>query len=280
MCGEPAQIVHRTAGYHQAHEAARYPLSTVGRGADVQGTIDMAEIPRTTLNNAVKIPQLGFGTYQVPPQQTAEVVTVALHTGYRHVDTAALYANEREVGQAIARSGLPRREVFVTTKLGNPNHGYDSALRAFDRSLRLLDLEVLDLYLIHWPQPRRDRYVETWRALEKLYADGRVRAIGVSNFQVGHLERLLAETDVVPAVNQVELSPYITQEPLRRFHQQHGIATESWSPLARGGRLLREPLLVSLAKKYGKSPAPGGASLAYPERLDRDTEIGDARTHR
>ncbi len=215
----------------------------------------MADLPVITLNNSVEIPQLGFGVFQVPPGQTAHVVTIALQSGYRHVDTASLYANEQGVGAAVAASGISPDELFVTTKLGNPDQGYEATLRAFDKSAGLLGLDVVNLYLIHWPQPRRGRYVETWRAFEKLYAGGRIRAIGVSNFQITHLQRLLDETDIVPAVNQIELSPYLTQVPLRAFHERHGIATESWSPLAKGGRLLRDPLITSLAEKYGKSPA-------------------------
>jgi 2,5-diketo-D-gluconate reductase A len=214
----------------------------------------MADVPSTTLNHGVQIPQLGFGVFQVPPEQTAEVVAHALGAGYRHIDTAALYRNEQGVGEAVARSGLPRDEVFVTTKLGNPDQGYDETMRAFDRSVDRLGLDTVDLYLIHWPLPARDRYVDTWRAFEKLHADGRIRAIGVSNFQIPHLERLFDETDVVPAVNQIELHPYLVQTPLRQFHARHGIATEAWSPIAQGA-VLDDPVITGLAQKYAKSPA-------------------------
>ncbi|MGW4488893.1 aldo/keto reductase [Amycolatopsis sp. NPDC004368] len=214
----------------------------------------MANPPLLTLNNSVTIPQLGFGVYQVRAAQAEKVIGTAIEAGYRSIDTAAMYGNEAEVGAAIRASGLPRDEFFVTTKLWNDQHGYDNALRAFDRSAAELGLEQVDLFLIHWPQPRRDRFVETWRALERLYADGRVRAIGVSNFGITHLRRLLDETDVVPAVNQVELHPWLQQLPLRTFHAEHGIATEAWSPLSRG-RLLGDRVITSLAAKYGKSPA-------------------------
>ncbi|MBB2911386.1 diketogulonate reductase-like aldo/keto reductase [Streptosporangium becharense] len=208
----------------------------------------------TTLNNGVSIPQLGFGVFQVPPEETVQVVTTALEAGYRSIDTAKIYGNEREVGQALAASGLPREEVFVTTKVWNSDQGYDSTLAAFDESMEKLGLERLDLYLIHWPAPGRDLYADTWKALEKLLADGRVRAIGVSNFQPAHLTRLIEEGGVVPAVNQIELHPNLQQAELREFHARHGIVTEAWSPLAKGD-VLDDPVLVSLAERYGKTPA-------------------------
>jgi 2,5-diketo-D-gluconate reductase A len=215
----------------------------------------MPHVPTLTLNTGAEIPQLGFGVYQVPPRETVEAVTTALAAGYRSIDTAALYGNEREVGEAIAASGVPREELFVTTKLWNDRQGRDEALRAFDESLGLLGLEYLDLYLIHWPAPTADRYVETWRGLEELAASGRARAIGVSNFHVSHLRRVLAETDTVPALNQVELHPLLQQAELRRFHAEHGILTEAWGPLARGGELLSDPILTALAERHGKTPA-------------------------
>ncbi len=207
-----------------------------------------------TLNNNVQIPQLGFGVFQVPPDDTERVVSLALETGYRSIDTAAAYHNEQGVGKAIASCGLTRDEVFVTTKLWNADHGYDQALRAFDTSARQLGLDTVDLYLIHWPVPSADRYVETWRALEKLAADGRVRAIGVSNFTGEHLRRLVAETGTVPAVNQIELHPYFPQTELRTLHAEHGIATEAWSPLAQGA-VLSDATITRLAKRYGVTPA-------------------------
>jgi 2,5-diketo-D-gluconate reductase A len=207
------------------------------------------------LNNGVSMPQLGFGVFQVPNDETEAAVTTALEVGYRSIDTAAAYGNEAGVGAAIAKSGIPRNELFVTTKLWNSEHGYDSTMRAFDKSLDLLGIDQLDLYLIHWPRPRIDKYVETWRAFEKLLADGRTRAIGVSNFQPAHLRRVIDETGTVPAVNQIELHPYLTQNELRDVHARHNIATEAWSPLAKGGDLLTEPLITGLAQKYGRTAA-------------------------
>jgi diketogulonate reductase-like aldo/keto reductase len=215
----------------------------------------MTDQPTVPLNNGVAIPQLGFGVFKVPPAETAQIVKQALSAGYRHIDTAAMYGNEAGVGQAIAESGIPRDELFVTTKLNNDAHGTDEALRAFEDSRRKLGLDVVDLYLIHWPLPSQDRYVETWRALEKLRDDGVVRAIGVSNFHPAHLQRLLDETGTVPALNQIELHPYLTQEALRGFDAEHGIATEAWSPLARGGTLLRDHVVTSIAEKHGRTPA-------------------------
>jgi diketogulonate reductase-like aldo/keto reductase len=209
-----------------------------------------------TLNNGVQIPQLGFGVFQVPPDEVYEPVKTAIQAGYRLIDTAAAYRNEEGVGRAIADAGVPRDELFLTTKLWNSDQGYDSTLWAFDASVRKLGVDVLDLYLIHWPRPKYDQYVDTYKALEKLYADGRVRAIGVSNFQPGHLERLFAETTVVPAVNQIELHPRLTQEPLRALHAEHAIATEAWSPIGGGkSNLLDDPTVVALAKEKDRSPA-------------------------
>jgi 2,5-diketo-D-gluconate reductase A len=214
----------------------------------------MRGVSTITLNNNVRIPQLGFGTFQLSPRDTERVVSTALEAGYRSIDTAAAYHNEKGVGKAIASSGLSRDEIFVTTKLWNADHGYDRALRAFEASARRLGLDTVDLYLIHWPVPSADRYVETWKALEKLAADGRVRAIGVSNFAVEHLQRLFAETGTVPAVNQIELHPYFAQTELREFHAQHGIATEAWSPLAQGAAL-SDRTIVRIADRYGVTPA-------------------------
>lgn len=214
----------------------------------------MSNVPTTPLNNGVRIPQLGFGVFQVPPQDVERAVTTALEAGYRSIDTAAAYRNEEGVGRAIAASGLPRDEVFVTTKLWNSDHGYDEALRAFDASVGRLGLDTVDLYLIHWPVPSRDRYVETWKALEKLAADGRVRAVGVSNFTIETLQRIFAETGTVPAVNQIELHPHFQQRDLRAVHAEHGIATEAWSPLAQGG-VLSEPTVTRIAEAHGVTPA-------------------------
>src|SRR5262249_50251273 len=206
-------------------------------------------------------------------------VAEALRTGYRSIDTAAMYGNEPGVGRAVAASGVPRDQIFVTTKLNNPDHGYDQALRAYDASLARLRSDYADLYLIHWPLPRQNRYVDTWKALEKIYADGRVRAIGVSNFQVAHLQRLRDETDVMPALNQIELHLYLSQAELRAYHAEHGIATEAWSPLAKGGALLRDPVITALAAKYGRTPAQvvirWHIQVARPVAADRVAETSD-----
>lgn len=214
----------------------------------------MSKIPQLKLNDGVEIPQLGFGVFQVPPPETAEAVALAFEAGYRHIDTAAAYRNEEGVGKAIAAAGIPRDDLFITTKLWNAEQGYDTTLRAFDVSAQKLGLDVVDLYLIHWPTPAHDRYVPTWRAFERLLADGRVRSIGVSNFQPAHLRRLFDETDVVPSVNQVELHPHLQQAELRAFHAEHGIATEAWSPLAQGA-VLDAPVITAIADAHDKTPA-------------------------
>jgi diketogulonate reductase-like aldo/keto reductase len=205
----------------------------------------MASIPAVTLNDGVEIPQLGFGVFQVPPEDTQRIVEDALAVGYRHIDTAAAYGNEEGVGAAIAASGLDRKEVFVTTKLWNTEQGYDSTLRALDKSLRRLGLERVDLYLIHWPMPTEDHYLETWHAFERIQEDGLARSIGVSNFRVEDLERLKEEAPHQPTVNQVELHPRLQQAELRAWHGDHGIATEAWSPLAQG-ELLSDRTLIAI----------------------------------
>jgi diketogulonate reductase-like aldo/keto reductase len=207
------------------------------------------------LNNGVEMPQLGFGVWQVPDAEATPAVAEALKAGYRSIDTAAIYGNERGTGEAIAQSGVHRDEVFVTTKLWNSDQGHDATLRAFDESLRKLKLDVLDLYLIHWPTPARDLYVDTWKAFVELQKEGRVRAIGVSNFQPAHLRRLIDETGVVPAVNQIELHPYLQQADLRAFHAEHGIQTEAWSPLGQGGELLGDPVVTEIAARHRRSAA-------------------------
>jgi len=212
------------------------------------------QVPQVLLDNGVKVPQLGFGVFRVADDATERAVLTAIECGYRSIDTAALYGNESGVGPAVTACGLPREELFVTTKLWNDDQGYDSAVRAFEASLHRLGLDYVDLYLIHWPKPARDRYVETWRAFEKLYADDRVRAIGVSNFQIAHLQRLLGETHIAPAVNQVELHPQLQQEPLRRFHAETHIATEAWGPLGQG-TALADPVIAELAASHGRTPA-------------------------
>jgi len=212
-------------------------------------------VPNLTLNNGVEIPQLGFGVFKVPAGSTKDVVLRALETGYRHIDTAKLYGNEAAVGAAVRESGLDRDSVFVTSKVWNDDQGYDATMRAFDASMDRLGFDVLDLYLIHWPVPRQDRYVDTWRALEQLYRDGRVRAVGVSNFNADHLHRLVDETDLVPAINQVELHPYLQQAELRKANESLGIATEAWGPIARGGELLTDEVITRIADKHGRTPA-------------------------
>ncbi|MFE6746229.1 aldo/keto reductase [Kitasatospora purpeofusca] len=217
-------------------------------------SVNTPAIPTVTLNNGVEIPQLGFGVFQVPDDATTAAVAAALEAGYRSIDTAAIYGNEAGVGRALAASGLPREELFVTTKLWNADQGYDATLRAFDASLDKLGLEQLDLYLIHWPTPARDLYLDSWRAVERLAAEGRIRAAGVSNFQPAHLRRLLDHSELVPAVNQVELHPGLQQAELRAFHAEHGITTEAWSPLAQGA-VLDDPAVTAIAARTGKSPA-------------------------
>ncbi|MFD4899288.1 aldo/keto reductase [Streptomyces sp. NPDC058411] len=214
----------------------------------------MSTVPTVTLNNGVTIPQLGFGVFQVPDDETTAAVASALEAGYRSIDTAAVYGNEAGVGRALAESGLARDELFITTKLWNADQGYDATLAAFDTSLAKLGLDHVDLYLIHWPTPARDLYTDTWRALEKLLADGRIRAAGVSNFQPAHLRRLAAESSLIPAVNQIELHPGLQQSELRAVHAEYGIATEAWSPLAQGA-LLNEEAIVAVAERHGKTPA-------------------------
>lgn len=211
-------------------------------------------VPPVELNNGVTIPQLGFGVFQVPDDETAAAVGHALEAGYRAIDTAAIYGNEQGVGRALAESGLAREDVFVTTKLWNADQGYDATLRAFDASLERLGLDHVDLYLIHWPTPAHDLYPESWRALTRLAAEGRIRAAGVSNFQPTHLQRLLDEGDLVPAVNQIELHPGLQQAELRAFHAEHGIATQAWSPLAQGA-VLDDPAITAIARRLDRSPA-------------------------
>ena len=215
----------------------------------------MATVPTIRLNNGVEIPQLGFGVYQVPPEDTADAVATALEIGYRHIDTAEMYGNEKGVGEAVARSGIDRGEVFVTSKLNNGFHRRDDALRAFDQSLGDLGFDHLDLFLIHWPLPGIDvDYIETWKAMEEIYASGRARSIGVSNFQAHHLRSLFSETQVRPAVNQIEVHPYLAQEELRAFDADHEIVTEAWSPIAQG-KVLDDPVVLRVAERYSRTPA-------------------------
>nr|WTA00708.1 aldo/keto reductase [Streptomyces sp. NBC_00857] len=201
------------------------------------------------------MPQLGFGVWQVPDDEATQAVSTALEAGYRSIDTAAIYGNEEGTGKALATSGIAREDLFVTTKLWNGEQGYDSTLRAFDTSLEKLGLDYVDLYLIHWPMPEADTYVDTYKAFEKILADGRTKTIGVSNFLPAHLERLIGETSVVPAINQIELHPQLQQAESRAFHAEHGILTEAWSPLGQGKGLLDVPTVVAIARKHDRTPA-------------------------
>ena len=243
-------------------------------------------VPNVTLNNGVEIPQLGFGVFQIKPADTAAAVATAFEAGYRHIDTAEMYGNEKEVGQAIAESGLDRDEVFVTSKLNNGFHAYDDALKAFDQTLADLRLDRIDLFLIHWPLPKVGDFVETWKALEKIYADGRARAIGVSNFQAHHLRRLHEETTVIPAVNQIEVHPYLTQDELRAFNAEHEIATEAWSPIAQGG-VLDDPVIVEIARTHGRTPAQVVlrwhvqlGNIVFPKSTTKQPGAGELRALR
>jgi 2,5-diketo-D-gluconate reductase A len=211
-------------------------------------------IPSLSLHDGIEIPQLGFGVFQVPPEQTQEVVELAFEAGYRHIDTAGAYRNEKGVGAALAASGLPREDVFITTKLWNSEQGHDSTLAAFEGSLGRLGLDHVDLYLIHWPVPSQDRFVETWRAFERIHEEEGARSTGVSNFRIEDLERLEAETDTRPTINQIELHPLFQQSELRAWHKEHRIATEAWSPLAQG-EVLDDETIAQIAERHGKTPA-------------------------
>jgi 2,5-diketo-D-gluconate reductase A len=213
-------------------------------------------VPAITLNDGHTVPQLGFGVFQIKPADTVAATTLALEIGYRHIDTAEMYGNEREVGEAVARSGIDRSEVFITSKLNNQFHRPDDARRAFDGTLEALGSEYVDLFLIHWPLPTLydGDFVATWQTLTEFQRDGRARSVGVSNFQAHHLDRLADESDVVPAVNQIEAHPYLTQDPLRKYDTDHGIATEAWSPIAQG-LVLDDPVITGVAEGAGRTPA-------------------------
>src|SRR3954447_11372609 len=248
----------------------------------------MSDVPNLTLNDGVEIPQLGFGVFQIPPGETHEAVTRALEIGYRHIDTAEMYQNEAQVGTAVAASGVAREDVYVTSKLNNGLHRPDDARRAFDDTLTALGSDHVDLFLIHWPLPTLydGDFVSTWKTLEEFKADGRARSIGVSNFQVPHLERLAAECDVVPAVNQIELHPYFLNRDVAEYGEAHGIVTQAWSPIAQGD-CLQDPVLVEIAERVGKSTAQvtlrGHIQTGYvifpksttPERIRENFEIFD-----
>ena len=216
----------------------------------------MTVIPQIMLNNGQQIPQFGFGVFLVPPDETTAAVSSALDAGYRHIDTAEMYRNEAEVGAAIRKSGLDRADLFVTTKLNNGDHRPDDARVAFDKSLTALGFDYVDLFLIHWPLPTRygGDFVSTWQTLEEFYRDGRARSIGVSNFQPHHLRRIHQECEITPAVDQIEVNPYLTQDDVREFCAEHQIAIEAWSPLARGNAL-DDPTVDDIARRYGKTPA-------------------------
>ncbi len=214
----------------------------------------MSSVPNIRLNNGVEIPQVGIGVFQIEPARTRQAVLRALEIGYRHIDTAEMYGNEREVGEGLRDSAVDRGEVFVTTKLSNRSHSRDKALAAFDGSLEAMKLDYLDLFLIHWPLPAVGDFVETWQTLEEIYRSGRVRAIGVSNFQPHHIDRLEKECSVVPAVNQIEIHPYFNQDDLRAFDRAHGIATQAWSPIAQGD-VLADPVVAGIATKLARTPA-------------------------
>jgi 2,5-diketo-D-gluconate reductase A len=211
-------------------------------------------MPSVTLNNGVEIPQLGFGVFQIPPDETRAATLQALEVGYRHIDTAEMYRNERGVGEAVRESGLAREDVFVTSKLSNRFHDPADALAAFDETLVTLDLGYVDLFLIHWPLPAVGDFVETWKAMEQIHETGRTRAIGVSNFQPAHIRRLLDNADHVPSVNQIEAHPYLTQDDVRAFDFDNDIATEAWSPIAQG-KVLGDPVLVAIAERLGRTTA-------------------------
>jgi 2,5-diketo-D-gluconate reductase A len=214
----------------------------------------VASVPTISLNNGVEIPQLGFGVFQIPPDETVKATTTALDIGYRHIDTAQMYGNEREVGRAVRESGIPRDEVFVTSKLNNNRLERDDILRSFDTSLTEMGFDYLDLFLIHWPLPAVSDFVARWKVMEEIYASGRVRAIGVSNFQPHHLRTLFAASEVRPAVNQIEVHPYLVQDELRAFDAEHQIVTEAWAPIAKG-RVNDDPAIREIAAQVGRTPA-------------------------
>jgi 2,5-diketo-D-gluconate reductase A len=271
---------HSTAMSEPAASGKPQPMST-----------STSKVPTVRLNDGEDIPQLGFGVFQVPPTDTAEVATRALLAGYRHIDTAAAYGNEAGVGQAVHASGLEREDVFITTKCANDDQGYEQAKRALRASLERLEMQHVDLYLIHWPVPAHDKYVDTWQAFIELQKEGLARSIGVSNFQPAHLERIIEETGVTPAVNQIELHPRFQQQGLRHEHAELGIATEAWSPLAQG-QVLSDPVIEEIAQAHGKTTAQvvirwhveiGNIVIpksVTPERIDENFDVFDFQISR
>jgi 2,5-diketo-D-gluconate reductase A len=239
----------------------------------------MTSVPTITLNNGVEIPQLGFGVFQVPPAETKEATLAAFEVGYRHIDTAEMYRNEKGVGEAVRESGLKREDLFITSKLNNSFHAHDAAMQAFDQTLSTLDIGYLDLFLIHWPLPAVGDFVETWKAMIEMHATGKVRAIGVSNFQPAHIRRLLDETDHIPSVNQIEVHPYLTQDDVRAYDFDNGIATEAWSPIAQG-LVLGDPVIETIAKRLGKSTAQvtlrwhiQRGDIVFPKSIKRERMV-------
>ncbi len=246
----------------------------------------MVFAPLVEMNDGRSIPVIGFGVWQVPDDVVVDATLKALEVGYRHIDTAYLYHNERGVGEALRRCGLDRDDIFVTTKVWNTDHGYDETLRAFDKSTGLLGIDEVDLYLIHWPTPARDMYLDSWRALIRLREEGRARSIGVSNFHEAHLRKIIDETGVIPAINQIELHPWLPQTQLRDIDARLGVKTEAWSPLG-SGRLIDDPVITEVAAKHGKSPAQvmvrwsiqlGNIVLpksVTPERIEQNIDVFD-----
>ena len=239
----------------------------------------MTPVPNITLNNGVEIPQLGFGVFQIPPAETKSATLAALEVGYRHIDTAEMYRNEKAVGEAVRESGLKREELFVTSKLNNSFHAHDAAMRAFDETLATLDIGYLDLFLIHWPLPAVGDFVDTWKAMIEMHATGKVRAIGLSNFQPAHIRRLLDETDHIPSVNQIEVHPYLTQDDVRAYDFDNGIATEAWSPLAQG-LVLGDAVIVEIAQRLGKTAAQvtlrwhiQRGDIVFPKSVQRERMV-------
>jgi 2,5-diketo-D-gluconate reductase A len=239
----------------------------------------MTSVPTITLNNGVEIPQLGFGVFQVPPAETKDATLAAFEVGYRHIDTAEMYRNEKGVGEAVRESGLKREDLFITSKLNNSFHAHDAAMQAFDQTLATLDIGYLDLFLIHWPLPAVGDFVETWKAMIEMHATGKVRAIGVSNFQPAHIRRLLDETDHIPSVNQIEVHPYLTQDDVRAYDFDNGIATEAWSPIAQG-LVLGDPVIEKIASRLGKTTAQvtlrwhiQRGDIVFPKSIKRERMV-------